>query len=83
SGANPLYLGLLGAGLAVVSQGGDLVESAIKRHFGVKDSGVIFPGHGGIFDRVDGLISAAICAAALGSWWSGFTQAATGLLFLY
>lgn len=50
---------LISAGLAVVAQAGDLVESLVKRHFGVKDSGTIIPGHGGIFDRVDGLLAVA------------------------
>jgi phosphatidate cytidylyltransferase len=50
---------LLGAFLAVVSQAGDFLESFIKRKFGVKDSGNIIPGHGGLMDRVDGFTTAA------------------------
>lgn len=48
-----------------VSQAGDLAESWVKRHFGVKDTSGIIPGHGGLFDRVDGLLAAAMAVAAI------------------
>ena len=53
-------IGLLG-GLATMA--GDLWESILKRRFGVKDSGQLIPGHGGLLDRVDGLMFAAIVVA--------------------
>ena len=52
-----------GACLAVVAQAGDLSESWIKRRFGVKDASQLIPGHGGLFDRVDGLLAAALALA--------------------
>jgi len=60
------------AGLAVVEQAGDLFESAVKRHFGVKDSSRLIPGHGGVLDRVDGLLAVSVAVAAL-SWAAGHT----------
>lgn len=51
--------------LGVASQGGDLLESAIKRHFHVKDSSSLIPGHGGLLDRLDGVLAAAPVAALL------------------
>jgi len=48
-----------GAFVAIIAQIGDLVESAIKRHLNIKDSSALIPGHGGVFDRIDGLIFAA------------------------
>lgn len=51
---------------SVISQIGDLVESAIKRHFDVKDIGSFIPGHGGVMDRMDGLLFVLACAALVG-----------------
>jgi len=53
--------------LSIVAQAGDLLESAVKRHFGVKDSGGMIPGHGGVMDRFDGLVTAAAMLYMIGA----------------
>jgi phosphatidate cytidylyltransferase len=50
----------IGAPLALLAQAGDFFESWMKRRAGVKDSGALIPGHGGLFDRIDGLLPVAI-----------------------
>lgn len=59
----PLPHALLGAVFALLGLAGDLFESSLKRRAGVKDSGSLIPGHGGLFDRVDALLPCAILAA--------------------
>jgi phosphatidate cytidylyltransferase len=66
--------------LSVAAQFGDLFESALKRRFGVKDASHAIPGHGGLMDRLDGFIAAALAAALIGLARGGIDGAAGGFL---
>jgi phosphatidate cytidylyltransferase len=69
-GATPMLTLMVSAGLAIVEQFGDLAESVAKRRFGVKDASGLIPGHGGLLDRLDGLL-AVIPAVALLTLFGG------------
>jgi phosphatidate cytidylyltransferase len=71
---------VLGAVLSVVSQFGDLFESAVKRRFGVKDSSHLIPGHGGLMDRLDGFVAAVAVAAIFGFLRGGADGVGRGLM---
>jgi len=59
----PVWGAVLGLATALATMGGDLWESALKRRYGVKDAGKLIPGHGGLMDRVDGLMFAVVVVA--------------------
>lgn len=76
--AGPLLV--LSGVLSIVSQLGDLFESAVKRRFGVKDSSHIIPGHGGLMDRLDGYVAVVVVAALLGFLRGGADGVGRGLM---
>jgi phosphatidate cytidylyltransferase len=75
----PAHLALAFA-VAVAAQLGDLLESAIKRRFAVKDASSLVPGHGGLMDRLDGFLIAVALALAIGFVHGGVRSPASGLL---
>ena len=78
-GFNAVNLAILAGFLALVEQAGDICESAMKRRYGVKDSGNFIPGHGGVLDRVDGLLAVVLVATIIGFAHQA-AQPAEGLL---
>ena len=68
-GRLPIELALSSGLLSIVAQAGDFFESFLKRRAGVKDSGDLLPGHGGVMDRLDGLVPVAPLVALLWLWW--------------
>ncbi|KKB10328.1 hypothetical protein VE26_06695 [Devosia chinhatensis] len=79
---SPIWIGLiLSASISILGQSGDLAESAIKRHFRIKDSGDIIPGHGGLMDRLDSLTFGVFFIVIVGGLHAGFGAVAKGLLY--
>jgi phosphatidate cytidylyltransferase len=73
-------VGLVAVVLSVLTQAGDLFESAVKRRFGAKDTSKLIPGHGGLMDRLDGFLVAALAAVLIGIVRQGTEAPAQGLL---
>jgi phosphatidate cytidylyltransferase len=77
---NTLAVTVIAMLLSIVAQAGDLFESAVKRRFGAKDASQLIPGHGGLMDRLDGFVAAAVVGALIGMLREGMDAAAQGLL---
>jgi len=80
SGAGAAGAAIVALGLSALSQAGDLFESAVKRRFGAKDTGRLIPGHGGLMDRLDSFVVAALAAVLIGVLHQGTHAPARGLL---
>ncbi|WP_052951711.1 phosphatidate cytidylyltransferase [Devosia soli] len=79
---SPWWIGLLIAvAISILGQFGDLLESAVKRRFRIKDSGDIIPGHGGLMDRLDSLTFGVILVLIIGVLHGGIDRVAEGLLY--
>jgi phosphatidate cytidylyltransferase len=63
--ANLVFLAISGVFISIIAQIGDLIMSVIKRQYGIKDYGKIFPGHGGMLDRFDSILSVTLGVAAM------------------
>jgi phosphatidate cytidylyltransferase len=79
-GTSLVVIAIIAVVLSALSQGGDLFESAFKRHFGAKDASGLIPGHGGVMDRLDGFLVAALGAAIVGMLRGGLDNAARGVI---
>jgi phosphatidate cytidylyltransferase len=80
TGWGGVWAGAVALLLAIVAQIGDLFESFVKRRNGVKDSSHIIPGHGGVMDRVDGLVAAAFTLYVIGVLFGSADNPASGLV---
>ena len=63
--ANLIFMAISGVIISIISQVGDLIMSVVKRHYGIKDYGRLFPGHGGMLDRLDSILVVSLCMAAI------------------
>ena len=72
--ANYLVLAISGIFISIVSQTGDLIMSLIKRHYGIKDYGWIFPGHGGFLDRFDSVMAVSVILAFICTYFNLFAN---------
>lgn len=80
TGWGSLWAAAVALVLAIVAQFGDLLESFLKRRQGVKDSSHLIPGHGGMMDRVDGLVAAAWALYVIGTLFGSANNPASGLV---